>query len=486
MYEERRESFSIRDLLLQVLFVVLFVFILIWLFPTKSYVKKYVDENQVETNVESGYDLEKLAVLYNQIFANNVATMKDAAIGYYTNERLPEKVGDKDKMTLQQMYNKHLVLTLYDKEGNACDATKSYVEITKYEDEFQMKVNLSCGNEEDYIIVYLGCYDYCEASGVCEKKTTTTTTKKPTTNTTDKKDPTPDKKEDPTPTPTTKKCEYEKVTDGKWGEYGSWSKWSTTKVTKTDSRDVETKTEKVVTGYKTEKKKVGTKVETYIAKYDTVRYIKSYTTEKYQSGTTTEKYISGYTTEKVAVGTKKVQVGTTTKTVTEKVAAGTTNVYYSSGSGKTVPSNTSEYIYVKTGSTTSQSCSSCATVTIYTWDVYKITTVYKTETKTVEVPIYSTETVYETKEVPVYSTRQVPVYSTRKVPVYATKKTPVYATREVDVYDTVKVAIYDTVKYYRYRTREYIGGTKDTKWSTCDPVDKTLTSKGYYLTGNVK
>ena len=42
MYEERRESFSVRDLILQVLFIVLFVFILIWLFPTKDYMKKYI------------------------------------------------------------------------------------------------------------------------------------------------------------------------------------------------------------------------------------------------------------------------------------------------------------------------------------------------------------------------------------------------------------------------------------------------------------
>ncbi len=477
MYEERRESFSIRDFLLQVLFVVLFVLILIFLFPTKSYVKKYVDDNKVETDLESGYDLDKLAVLYDQIFANNVATMKDAAIGYYTNERLPQKVGDKSKMTLQQMYDRHLVLTLKDKEGNACSPTQSYVEITKYEDEYQMKVNLSCGSETDYIIVYLGCYDYCEATGVCEKKVTTTKPSKPNPDT----DKEPEK-----PTPNDKLCEYKKVTEGKWSDYGKWTEWSTKKVTETKERDVETKTEKVVTGYKNVKKQVGTKTETYISKYTTSKYISGYTTEKYVSGHTTEKYISGYTTKKVAVGTKKVQVGTTTKTVTEKVPAGTTNVYQSSGSGQTVPSNTSDTIYVRTGSTTSQSCSSCATVTIYTWDVYKVVTVYKTETKTVEVPIYSVETVYETKQVPVYSTRKVPVYSTRKVPVYSTKKTPVYATREVPVYDYVKVAIYENVTYYRYRTRKYIGGTTDIKWSTCNPVDKNLTSKGYYLTGNVK
>ena len=302
MYEERRESFSIRDLLLQILFIVLFVFILIWLFPTKRYLKEYVKDSNVETKVESGYDLDKLAVLYNQIFANNVATMKDAAIGYYTNERLPQNVGDSEKMTLQQMYDKHLVLKLTDKDGNACDPIRSYVEITKYEDEYRLKVNLSCGSEEDYIIVYLGCYDYCEGTGVCEKKPTTT---KPTKPTTPEKEPEKDPED-----PKKKVCEYKKVTDGKWSEYGNWSEWTKEKITETDSVDVETKTEKVVTGYTTKKVKVGTKTETYIEKYEYVKYIKDYTTEKYISGYTTEKYISGYTTQKVAVGTEKVQVGT--------------------------------------------------------------------------------------------------------------------------------------------------------------------------------
>lgn len=41
MYEERKESFSVRSLILQILFVVLTVFLLLWLFPTKNYVKDY-------------------------------------------------------------------------------------------------------------------------------------------------------------------------------------------------------------------------------------------------------------------------------------------------------------------------------------------------------------------------------------------------------------------------------------------------------------
>ena len=76
MYEERRESFSVRDLILQVLFIVLFVFILIWLFPTKDYMKKYIKDNNKGNStqiIQSDFDVDQLAVLYNQIFANYTA-----------------------------------------------------------------------------------------------------------------------------------------------------------------------------------------------------------------------------------------------------------------------------------------------------------------------------------------------------------------------------------------------------------------------------
>ena len=128
MYEERRETFSVRDIILQILLIILFVLILVWIFPTKGYIKKIFNNNSnVKTEktakVEaSADDIDRLAVLYNQTFANNVAAMKDAAIGYYTNDRLPQSIGDTDKMTLDDMYNKHLVLKLTDKNGEYCDS----------------------------------------------------------------------------------------------------------------------------------------------------------------------------------------------------------------------------------------------------------------------------------------------------------------------------------------------------------------------------
>ena len=74
----------------------------------------------------------------------------------------------------------------------------------------------------------------------------------------------------------------------------------------------------------------------------------------------------------------------------------------------------------------------------------------------------------------------------RKQVIYSTKKVEVYGTREVTVYENVKVSIYGEVTYYRYRQREYINGNRETKWSTCDPVDENLIKDGFTLTGNKK
>ena len=235
MYEERKESFSVRSLILQILFVVLTVFLLLWLFPTKNYVKDYANDAFTE----------KLQPLYNQIYSQNITTMKEAAISYFTTDRLPSKVGESVTITLKEMQDKKLVLDLIDSNNKKCDVEKSSVKVEKLDNEYLMTVKLECSDASNYIEVHLGCYDYCKASGVCEKKETPVI--KPT---------------NPTkPVISEKKYqyEYEKITDGKWGDFGEWSQWSKDTITKTEYRNVETKE---VT------KKTGTLVDVIDAKKD--------------------------------------------------------------------------------------------------------------------------------------------------------------------------------------------------------------------------
>ena len=193
MEENRR--FSWTDLFIKVILVVIFVLFTVWLLSLS---------NKGLSN--------SLDVLTDNIFAQNIEKMKDVGKEYFTIERLPEKIGEVKTLTLKEMYEKKLILEVKDKNGNACNAKDSYVSIEKMENEYQMKVNLECGKEKDYIIVIMGCYNYCDTD-ICEKKEEV------------------------------KEIEYEykKTTGGKWTDYGNWSEWSKVSVTNTDYRQVETK-----------------------------------------------------------------------------------------------------------------------------------------------------------------------------------------------------------------------------------------------------
>lgn len=160
MYEYDNRGSAIKTVILQILFIVVFVFFLIWLFPTKGYLKN------ADTDVEMDINLDPL---YNQIYSKNLTDMKNAAKDYYTTERLPKNTGDTVSMTLSEMLDKKIILPLYDSNGNKCDEEESYVEVTKMDEEYILKTNLKCGSEENYMLVHMGCYDYCEKE-ICEDK----------------------------------------------------------------------------------------------------------------------------------------------------------------------------------------------------------------------------------------------------------------------------------------------------------------------------
>lgn len=489
MYDERKERFSIKDVIIQVLFVALFIFLLLWLFPLKSDIKK------------------NFAPLYDQIFNQNVATMKDAAITYYTTPRLPQKIGEEKKMTLSDMLDNNLILPFADRNGNQCDLIESYVSITKMNDEYVLKVNLKCSDQEDYILVHLGCYDYCDGD-VCEKNDEPTTPE-PT--------PTPDPKPTPDPVVDDSKLlyEYVLVIDGKWGDYSDWSDWTTNVITATDYRLVDTKTEEKTTykeeqvvtkvpAYETKKIQTGTKTETYeeTIKVPISNSVPIYETK--QTGTKTETYT---TVEKV---TKYREVP---KTVTKtKYRDKTVTKYKDVVKTKTVTKYKDVKVFVKMEYNLDCSVSPCKRVENPVYKIekqpYETTETYTVSepyTTVIKVPYTVKVTTYEkeayTEDVEVTKTREVPVYgqvqvgsqtvnSEKEVTVTKTREVPVYSevtvqTGTKDVVETVKKPVTTKVTYYRSKTREYISGTIKTEWSESSS-DKKLLELGYTLTGNTK
>ena len=166
------------------------------------------DSDEDEDTTCDGYNKE---VVFNE----NLKTIKEAAISYFTNERLPQTTGESVTITLKDMKSSKLVRNILDASGKSCNSKESYVEVTKDDNEYIMKVFLSCSNMEDYIIVHLGCYDYCD-SNVCEKKV---------------------EKE--------YEYEYKKTNSCELGEWSNWGKWTTTRQKTSNLKKEDIKVEKI-------------------------------------------------------------------------------------------------------------------------------------------------------------------------------------------------------------------------------------------------
>ena len=140
------------DLFIKLILIIIFVLFTVWLLSLSN--------NDVASS---------LNVLTDNIFAENIDRMKGVGKEYFTTERLPKEIGEIETISLKEMYEKKLILEIKDKNGNACDADDSYISIEKMENEYQMKINLECDEEENYIIVIMGCYNYCDTD-ICEKE----------------------------------------------------------------------------------------------------------------------------------------------------------------------------------------------------------------------------------------------------------------------------------------------------------------------------
>ena len=103
MYSEEyeRRGFPFKNFLLKLILVIIFAFLLAWLLP------KFIEPSVITNNNETTVDISPLT---SQIFADNLERMKEAAISYYTDERLPQEVGESDTMTLSDMIGKKLIV----------------------------------------------------------------------------------------------------------------------------------------------------------------------------------------------------------------------------------------------------------------------------------------------------------------------------------------------------------------------------------------
>jgi hypothetical protein len=423
MYSENSEKlFSVRNFILKVILVILFVFLLMWLFP-----------------------MPNLQPVYDRIFADNIATMKDAAKSYFTVERLPKDVGKSVKLTLDEMLSMKLLLPLADSDNKLCDGKSSYVEVMKTENEYLIKVNLSCPNRSGYIIEHMGCYDIC--SDKCVVSEPEEVIKKPTTNKPPVKPPVKPPIKPPVNPPVTKyEYQYLKTTPSSYAYWGDWSNEIPIKLNESITFGIVSTSNGTV-----ENKDLGTK-ET-IVEYKT--YYKTLTTREitrqinYTVGSYTVNACDGYTYYRTSTGTTYRGTWTT---------AAPTGKHYIAP-----PSDTDAEIYSNIQIHYDLCDSTCTLDKIYfTANVSKLSgTVVSSATSGTIDTICSNPT---SKTVAVKGT------VTQKVIIPATVQ-------------KISEPIYNMVHYYQQRKLLYSSSSyTDYKWSA-NSNDTTLINQGYRATG---
>lgn len=502
MYTEEYEhrGFPFRDFLLKLILIIIFVFLLVWLLP------KFISPKLVNTTTEESGEQVDISSLTSQIFSDNLEKMKDAAISYYTDERLPKEVGESDKMTLSDMIGKKLIVALIDKNNKACDVEKSYVKITKLDEEYILKVNLKDSEKEDYILVHLGCYTYCD-SYVCEKKETEVAIKasKPTsqvsisqsssnsnstgssstnsstdssTSTSTPSDsdedepgnnPTNEPSDDPSPTPTQEAgyiYEYQKVTGAEFSNWSSWSSWSKTSCSTTaiNCNDSSTRCLKKVQLYN-RKEQIGT----YQKKYSKTRSILKQASSYSQKACSKYNYVIINNTT-YATTTTYTTINSITSTTTQSSGAWQ---YTGRKSYANPPRDTATTHYKFVGADYSYCNDTCTTLPNYYYDSYTYTGSLSSVSSTTTTPGSSSTSSSTSTTV----SASCGSYVTKTIPVYVTIETTETATRTEP--------LYGTVCYQSSKTRELISsGTTSTKWSKYN--DTSLLNNGWHYTGRKK
>ncbi len=492
MYTENEEimekrSFPLKDFLVKLLLIIFFIFILMWVFP-----------------------ITKLKPFYDSIFNTNISNMKEAGITYYTNERLPQKVGETKKLTLGQMLEQKIVLPFTDKNGKSCDLNKSYIEITKDEQEYVLKVSLTCGSNSDYLLVHLGCHDYCNNNS-CQ-----TTVKETIVNPIINK-----------PTKTSSiEYEYKKtVCTESWSAYSAWttevraisdslrristtkttawSDYSTTKPKEASNRDIESKTfviseatikqvlvtpattkQELVTPEKTEQVLVTPeKTEQVLVTPEKTKQV-LVTPEKTKQVLVTEGYWQYDGVTSSTKGAVKYVKGTKTVDNWSDTKGGYFDHRISSDSNTKVLS-----CRVTTAADCGSKCNGWSIVYYCTYQKNNPTTVNVYGYRLWHEPVYKTvvveKAVYKTVvvEKAVYKTVVVEkaVYKTVITEaVYKTVEIPaVYKTVEVPAVSEIRYRYRDTTILYSYSTLQN-NCTNETIWSTKEALE------GWTRTGNIR
>lgn len=171
MYEENENKIEWGPILKKVgiiLAVVLVIFGIILLVGKCSNGK--IDEKKPNNPTE--YTLEK-----------QLDELEKATLTYLTKDNLPTTLNASKTIRLKILVNNKIVDSIVADDKTTCDTNESYSEITRLENNYAVKMSLTCGKNKASRVIYVGCFESCngeickgeenQTGGICGEPTTT-------------------------------------------------------------------------------------------------------------------------------------------------------------------------------------------------------------------------------------------------------------------------------------------------------------------------
>lgn len=157
MYSEKlgRKGFPIGEWLLKIFLVVIFAILIVYVLP--AFLKHGSITNYKECkNGNCSGDLK------SQVLFHDLMGIKNDIISIYTDENLPSEDNDSIITTFHDLENTNLF------RNDDYDLDESYIEITKIESDYLLKISIKKQDVENYILLNIGHYPYCK-DYLCEK-----------------------------------------------------------------------------------------------------------------------------------------------------------------------------------------------------------------------------------------------------------------------------------------------------------------------------
>ena len=125
---ENEKRINWLSLFIKIIIVFIFALIIIWL------VSKIINNNKL-----------------SDTFKNNINNMEKVSVDYFKTIDLLLEKGQSIKITLEELIEKELIISINNENENKCKLKDSYSEITREKDKYIVKTTLKCGKEKDTI-----------------------------------------------------------------------------------------------------------------------------------------------------------------------------------------------------------------------------------------------------------------------------------------------------------------------------------------------